>query len=164
MPPPPPDFGGLTPAQFLAALERFGVKLDPNDLVATADAVFERMAAASRQGVVLAPGAGQALDKGIDGAFDRALELALKAIGGGVREEALARVEADEIWIAVADGNTCGDCMDRHAEVNAHAEWLRLGPPRSAALQCGRRCRCELLPYRGDVNAPDPYIQLAAYV
>lgn len=153
----------MTPEEFTTSLQRFGVRLLTPDLNAVADSVFDRLAAAMRQGVQLAPGASQSLDKGIDGAFDRGLELLLKGVGGGVREDVLRRVKADEIWIAVADGNTCGDCMDRHAEVHSHEEWSRLGPPRSAALQCGRRCRCELLPYRGDVNAPDPYVQLAAY-
>ncbi len=158
------DFGRMDAAGFLRALARLGVQLDVHELQATADAVFEQLAAVMRQGVELAPGAGQSLDKGTDAAFDRALEAALKGIGGGVRDDFLRRVRADEIWIAVADGNTCSDCLARHAEVKGHEEWLRAGPPRSAALRCKWRCRCELLPYRGDVNAPDPYVQLEAYV
>ncbi len=158
------DFGAMDPAQFVRALAVMGVQVDLAELQANADAVFERIAAAARQGVQLAPGAEQSLDKGIDSAFDRALEIVLKGIGGGVREDILRRVRADEIWIAVADGNTCGDCLDRHAEVRTHDEWLSYGLPRSAALQCGRRCRCELLPYRGDKNAPDPYVELSAYL
>lgn len=153
----------MTPEEFTNALERFGVTMLRPDLDAVADGIFERLDALARQGVQMAPGAGISLDKGIEGALDRGLELLLKGIGGGVREDVLRRVKADEIWIAVADGNTCGDCMDRHAEVHSHEEWLRLGQPRSAALQCGRRCRCELLPYRGDPNAPDPYVELSAY-
>jgi hypothetical protein len=158
------DFGKMDAAELVRTLARLGVQLDVEDVQAAADSVFERLASALRQGVTLAPGAEQSLDKGIDSAFDRALEYTLKSIGGGYRDDILRRVQAEEIWIAVADGNTCDDCISRHAQVQPHAQWQREGLPRSAALQCGRRCRCELLPYRGDKNAPDPFVILEAFL
>jgi hypothetical protein len=158
------DFGRMDAGDFVRALTRLGAALDVRAIEVLADAVFEQLDVVAREGVALAPGAEQRLDKGIDDAFDRALEESIKGIGGGIRDDVLRRVKAPEIWIAVADGNTCTDCIARHAEVHPHDEWQRLGLPRSAALQCKKRCRCELLPYRGDPDAPDPYVVLEAYL
>jgi hypothetical protein len=144
-------------------LEKFGVELDIHGLEDTARAAFARAKAAARAGVLLDTTAMAALEGAVQRALDSALREGLRAIVGGWRESVLAGGEPPtrlrELWVAVMDTSTCNSCEERHGEERTRAEWMLRGMPRSEALICRRKCRCELFPVGGD--APDVYVEVA---
>jgi hypothetical protein len=154
----------LTAEDAIALLAKFGVELDLAALEDTAKAAFARAKAAARAGVLLDATAMAALEGAVQRALDSALRESLRAIIGGWRESVIAGGEPPtrlrELWVAVMDTSTCTSCEDRHGEERTRAEWQLRGMPRSEALICRRKCRCELFPVTGD--APDMYVEVAS--
>lgn len=50
-----------------------------------------------------------------------------------------------EKWITTS-GHPCEDCGPRHGYVRTHAEWVRMGLPRSGFSKCEDACMCVLVP------------------
>jgi hypothetical protein len=161
------DWDKLSAPEYVEALRSLGVDVNGPALQSIADGIFDRVAEAVAQGVDIPPSVWEMVDKSIEAGLDKGTDRILKSIVGGYRDGMIRRTrppDAQEIWIAVADGNTCGDCVERHGEILPRDQWDAKGRPRQAATVCGGRCRCELLPYIGTVQETEPLVELAAYL
>jgi hypothetical protein len=49
-------------------------------------------------------------------------------------------------WVAVADGNVCPDCIERHGQVKSMEDWESAGLPATGFTVCKEACRCVLIP------------------
>lgn len=91
-----------------------------------------------------------------DGAMFRSFKSAFKAqmfLGMEQAEDSAVRVstglreDTPSEWIAIADQNTCDDCLARANEgVRPYSYWQAIGLPATGTTICGNLCRCDVVP------------------
>lgn len=144
--PPLESLRGKSEAEIRALLERHGVALDEDRMLAAElERVSRRLIGADRPSDALVAD----VIKQAEGAVRRLYVVAAK---DAVRTATTARLtrgrpaDARYLDVAVMDDNTCDDCEEWHNESMTMAEWERVGKPGSQNRRCWMGCRCELLP------------------
>jgi len=140
------DIAGLTDAQLVTLLRRYGIRLDPERLfAANMERITEQLIAANVPDDTLVARVAKTAELRLRQHMQHEAKAAVRA--ASTQRLGIGRTEGGALmWTAVMDAATCESCEARHGEMHTQAEWEELGLPGDSALVCDGNCRCELVP------------------